>query len=128
MWETDITPNDIRLATEDKTNMSFSQLLEIYRRNPERIQLLTLMHHKITFPLSNVVLLLLGFWTILRRRNQSVFLGIAMCMIICAAYFATDFVAQAFGNRGSIHPVLATWLPLTLFGSLGISLYPGIRT
>lgn len=128
VWETDLRPDDIRLATEDKNNMSFRQLLDVYQRNPEKIHLLSMLHHKLTFPLSNLILVLLGFWAVLFRRNQSVFLGIALCLVICGLYFACDFVASALGNRGTIHPVLASWLPITLFGSLGITLFSGVRS
>jgi len=128
VWDTDITPDDIRLATEDKSTLSFSQLREIRKRHPQRTQLLALMHHRLTFPLSNLVLLLLGLWAVLRLRQQSVFLGIALCMAICLGYFGVDFVAQALGQRGTLHPVLVAWLPTTLFGSLGVALWSGVRT
>ena len=78
--------------------------------------------------MSNLVLVLLGFWAVLGRRNQSVFLGIALCLVICGGFFAADFVATALGNRGTIHPIVATWLPITLFGSLGIALFGGVRS
>lgn len=128
VWDTDLTPNDIRLATEDKSFLSIRQLLESWRRDPERVHLLSMIHHKFTFPLSNLVLVLLGFWTVLRKRNQSVFLGIALCLVICGGYFATDFVTTALGARGTLHPVLAAWLPITIFGSLGVTLFTAVRT
>ena len=127
-WITNITPADIRLATEDKSSLSFLQILETYRRHPERSELLTMMHRKLTFPLANVILLLLGCWAILRRRAQTAFFGISLCIVLCALFFATDFVAQALGARGTLHPILAAWLPVTLFGSLGITLFTGVRT
>jgi lipopolysaccharide export LptBFGC system permease protein LptF len=127
-WETDITPQDILLAVDDKSAFSFRQLQRAYEKDPGKIGLLSLMHSKFTYPLSNLILLLLGLSAILSQRTRSRFLGIAMCFLICGAFFATDFVARTLGDRGTLHPIVAAWIPVTLFGSLGITMFGAVRT
>jgi len=127
-WETDITPEDILLAVDDKSSFSFRQLQAAYRRDPQKVGLLSLIHNRITFPLSNLILLLIGIPSLLSRGGRSRFLGIALTFLICGAFFGTDFVARTFGDRGMIHPIVAAWIPVTLFGSLGVVMIGGIRT
>ena len=43
-------------------------------------------------------------------------------------FFATDFVCRNLGIQGALDPLLASWLPVLAFGSVGVVLLDGMRT
>ncbi len=126
--KTDLSPADLELASvDDFSILSFSEINRLYHRYPERNQLKLLLHSQITFPLSNVILLLLGIPFVINRKVKSPFLSVGICLLICGSFFATDFVARDLGQRG-FYPVTMAWLPGVLFASIGICMFDAIRT
>lgn len=125
---TDLTPEEIEIRHEEYENLSFSQLNYLFHRFPYRTHLRILLHSHITDPFANIILLLLGIPFTLQRRNRSIFLGIAICFLIYGAYFGFAFITKDMGNRENLHPLVAAWLPVVFFGSLGICLLDSIKT
>ena len=124
----DVKPHDVLLESSDKATLSFGQINELFLGSPDSSKLRVLLHHRLTFPMSNIVLLLLGLPIVLNRNVRSLVVGIGLCALVCGAFFAADFVSQDLGSRGTLHPVVAAWLPTLFFGSLGICLFDTIRT
>jgi lipopolysaccharide export LptBFGC system permease protein LptF len=87
-----------------------------------------LLHYHLTFPLSNLLLLLLGLPFVLRPGSRSLLLGMVIAIMICGAYFAFDAMCRNFGEKGELHPVLAAWFGVIFFGSLGIVLLDSVKT
>ncbi len=73
-------------------------------------------------------LLLLGIPFVLRERHKSPVAGVGLCLVLSSAYFVVDFLLRDLGNRGSLPPVAAAWLPPLVFGSLGLATYDSMRT
>lgn len=129
LFGTTLRPEDLELDAlgDNLALLSFSDINRLYHRHPDRKELKVLLHSQITFPLSNLLLLLLGIPLVVNRRIKSPFLSIAVCLLICGAFFAADFLAQDLGRRG-FYPVTMAWLPVVLFSSVGICLFDSIRT
>lgn len=126
--DTELRPEDLELASvADLATLSFSEINRLYHRNPDRRELKVLLHTQITFPLSNVILLLLGIPFVINRKIKSPFFSIGVCLVICGCFFAADFVARDLGQRG-FYPVTMAWTPVVLFGSIGICMFDTIRT
>jgi len=53
---------------------------------------------------------------------------LASAFALCVGYFATDFVCRNLGLQGTLDAPIAAWLPVLVFGSLGIVLYDGMRS
>jgi lipopolysaccharide export system permease protein len=51
-----------------------------------------------------------------------------LALAVCGGYLVSDLVAQKLGSRGTLHPVVAAWLPTVLFGSLGLVLYDAVHS
>ena len=115
-------------AHEDPLDLSFSEVRELARRDPDNVVFQTLMQYHLTFPLANLVLLLVGVPILLRHDRRRSALGLAGGVLLCVFYFATDFVLRNMGIQGTLDPLLAAWLPVLLFGSLGLVLYDSMQS
>ena len=73
-----------------------------------------------------VVLIALPFGAVTSRRN--VFVGVGLCLIMCALFFAAIFACRQLGDTELIHPVLAAWVPVLVFGPLAFSMFDAIHT
>jgi lipopolysaccharide export LptBFGC system permease protein LptF len=48
--------------------------------------------------------------------------------MLCILYFAADLVFRNLGLQASLDPRFAAWMPILIFGSLGIVLFDSLRT
>jgi len=87
-----------------------------------------MLQYHLTFPLANLILLLVGLPILLRHDRGRGAEGLAKGCLLCVFYFAADFVLRNQGLGGRMDPVLAAWLPILFFGSLGLALYETMRT
>jgi len=125
---TELLPSDLELREAERLHLSFTELKRLFHQNPDQRSLRVLLHFHLTYPLSTLVLLLLGMPFVFRERHRSPMVGIGVCLMLSAIYFVLDLVLRDLGNRGSLHPVVATWLPLLLFGSVGATAYDAMKT
>jgi lipopolysaccharide export LptBFGC system permease protein LptF len=124
----DLRPDDILLFLKSPYDMSLRQIKRLYSMSPTDLRLKILLHHHITFPLTNILLLLLGLPFVLRKEQHSNFLGISIALAICLGYFALDVIMRDLGTQDFIPPVLAAWFSVVFCGSLGICIFDSIRT
>jgi lipopolysaccharide export system permease protein len=124
-------PNDVLSAwraRDDPLELSLGEARSLAARDPGNVQYQTLFNYLVTFPLANLVLLLVGLPYLLQfergRGSERVVAG----FLLCVFYFATDFVCLNLGMQGQLDPVMASWLPPLLFGSLGTVLFATVRT
>jgi lipopolysaccharide export system permease protein len=115
-------------ARENPLELSFSEVRELARRDPDNVVYQTLLQYLLTFPLANLVLLLCGLPILMRHDRKRNTEGIAAGAILCIFYFATDFVLRNLGLQGSLDPLFAAWLPVLIFGSLGLVLYDSMKS
>ena len=75
------------------------------------------------------MLLFLGIPFVLNFGSRSLFLSTGMSFAICALFFLTSSLCMNIANHSQIlSPVLAAWLPVMLFGALGITLFDRLPT
>lgn len=125
------TPEDVWIAWKGRNNpldLSFSEAARLADRDPQNIQYRTLRYYLLTFPLANLVLLLVGLPFLLNYERGRGTEGLVAGFGLCVVYFATDFVTLNLGMQGQIGPVFACGLPAVLFGSLGVVLTGSMRT
>ncbi|MDF1837387.1 MAG: LptF/LptG family permease [Planctomycetota bacterium] len=109
-------------------DLSFSEVQELMSREPEDSAFNTLWHYLLTFPLANVVLLLVGLPVLFQYERGRGTERMALGGLFCIFYFAIDFVFRRLGLDGGLSPILAGWLPILIVGSLGVALTDSIRT
>lgn len=125
----ELTPEIIEAKTRGPYDLSYSQAQFLFDRTGEG-KWKVLLHYHLTFPISNVLLLMLGVPFVLRhgRANRGLMIGMVVSIVICAAYFAFDAVMRNLGDKEVLHPVLAAWFGVIFFGSLGVVLVDSVKT
>ena len=115
-------------ARQNPLDLSFAEARDLARRDPDNVQYQTLLQYLLTFPLANFVLLLVGLPILMRHERSKGAEGLAAGCLLCLFYFAADFVFRNLGLGGSLDPLLAAWIPILFFGSLGLVLFESMRT
>ncbi len=125
--ETTLRPIDLETGDLDISYLSWQELKTQYQRQPQHRHLAVKLHHHFAFPLSHVILLLLGIPFVLNTRNRNQFLSLALSFAICALFHLVSSISLNIANYSAVFsPVLAAWLPVMLFGSLGITLFDNL--
>lgn len=123
---TDLSPRRIVAQEKEPFDLSYADLAALFAATGQsRFQVL--LHYHVTFPLANLLLLLLAFPFVLRYDRQRVVQGFALAFLLCVAYFGVDTALRALGES-KLHPILAAWFAPLFFGALGITLFDGVRT
>lgn len=126
----DVEPDLLwRLGKEGRetVQLSYSELLDLQALRPGRSDLVLAFHNHITFPLANLVLLLLALPFAVSFERGSRIERVVFAVLVCAAYLVADLTCQNLG-KSLLHPVLAAWLPTIVFGSFGAVFFGSIRT
>jgi lipopolysaccharide export system permease protein len=126
-----LTPGLIALQVSDRKDvqeLSYSDLIELMRKKPDVNYVIVAFHYHVTYPLANLVLLLLALPFALRFERGSKTERVALAVGICGAFLVVDLIFRHLGSGGFMHPFTAAWLPTIIFGSLAAAFYDTIRT
>ncbi len=86
------------------------------------------LYKKISFPLSCLVMVVLGVPFSFSMGKKGAFFGIGMSIAIAISYWGISSVFESMGAYGLLVPSLAAWAPNILFGAAGIGLLFTVRT
>lgn len=112
----------------EAVELSYSELLELMTAHPHSRTYVLALHQHVTFPLANIILMLLALPFAVHFERGSRIERVALAIVICAGYLCADLTCQNLGQNYYLHPVVASWVPTILFGSLGVVVFGGIRT
>ena len=127
--QTNMRPIDLESSDVEISYLSWKDLKRQYRRQPYHQHLAVKLHHHFAFPLSHIVLLFLGLPFVLNLGTRSGFLSLAMSILICGVFFLVSWFSMSIANQSQIlSPILATWLPVMLFASVGITMFDHLPT
>lgn len=126
LWATTLPPERfIALAVKpDRTNYLNlrSAIAELDAENYPTDLLKSALLHKISGPLSTILMPLLGALAAFgASRGGQLFVRVVMGMALGFAFFVADNLLVALGQFGATPPVLSAWAPFTLFALLGVS-------
>lgn len=128
----DLTPVVLMQSSRDSVDpatMSYTELQSLIEERPNRNDLRLAFHRHITYPLANLLLLLLALPLAIRYERGSRIDRIMTAIALCGGYMLTDLVCQKLGQQqGMLHPIVAAWTPTILFGSLGIVMFSSTRS
>lgn len=120
--DTDLRPEDLLQEHLSPFDLSYDRVLERSERYPLKNSYRLLRHYHFTYPLSVLLLVLLGVPLALRSgpvTNRSRRLGgSAVAVGLCVVFLVADNVFRELGNKGVMAPALAAWMPVILAGSL----------
>jgi lipopolysaccharide export system permease protein len=127
----DVTPAVLMQQSREAVDpelLSYSDLAEMVALRPNRPDVRLALHRHVTYPLANLVLLLLALPMAVWFERQSRIERLLTAIGLCAAFMIFDLICQSLGQGGMLHPILAAWSPTVVFGALGIALFGSIKT
>ena len=86
------------------------------------------LHKKIAFPLSCLIMALLGIPFSFSMGKKGAFYGIGISIGIAIVFWGVSGVFETLGAYGLLVPVLAAWAPNIVFGASGFALLFTVRT
>jgi LPS export ABC transporter permease LptG/LPS export ABC transporter permease LptF len=86
------------------------------------------LNKKISFPLSCLVMALLGVPFSFSTGKKGAFFGIGVSIAIAMSYWGVSGIFEALGTYGLLVPILAAWAPNIVFSAAGLVLLFTIRT
>lgn len=126
--EPEESPSDFSRGVKDPFYMSMKELWTYAQRvgesGGETQEHLTNFHIRASFPLADLIMVLLGAALSLRVvRGGNLAIGFGLSVAIGFAYFALIRTGQTLGYNGTLPPLLAAWLGNLVFGAIGGGLF-----
>jgi lipopolysaccharide export system permease protein len=116
-------PADFAKESRNPGEMNFFELwsyVQKLRASGARVaNYLVDLQVKLSFPLVNLIVVLIGAPVATRLRMQSAALGFGLSIVISFCYYALLRTGQALGHAGALNPYLAGWLGDLVFGAVG---------
>ena len=126
--DTDLLPEDFETEGEGSQYLSLAELSRQLERRRYAAPLLVKVHQHWAYPLTHVVLLLLGLPFVLNHNNRNVFLGILVSCVICVAFYIVNAMCIELAGKGTLQPLVSAWLPVLVFTGLGAVLFDNLKT
>jgi lipopolysaccharide export system permease protein len=130
-YKTGLTPAQLDLIFSKKAvdYLSSRQLRELAASSPPANQpmLYKIMDLRVTQPLMNIVLLLIGIPFLLTREPRRLINNIMICVVVTGIVFAATFVIFQMGGT-KLDPLVAAWLPVLIFGPCAGVMLDTIKT
>lgn len=119
-----LRPDQFTLANVNADGLSFTQLVsaisELEEAGRPTMALKTSLWHKISGPLSAILMPLLGAVAAFGlARSGQLFIRAVIGMALGFTYFVADNFSLAMGTIGAYPPILAAWAPFVLFFLIG---------
>jgi lipopolysaccharide export system permease protein len=118
---------DVGIANRQSFD-TFRNLVQNMRKYPHVPTATLLVHSRLSFPLSPIVLLMVGLPFVMDPHSKSFIKGLIFCFLLAIAFYLIHFACIDLGSKGSIPPVIAAWFPVTTFGAIGIVAFSRMRT
>ncbi len=125
------TPVNFEKAEENPESMGFIELLRHTRRiekgglSSRRHRVI--LHHKISFPFSNTIILILGIPLALWGGMKSRTAGFFIALLIAFIYWGAITVGRAMGVGGILSPMLAAWSANIIFLLISVAMMKNAR-
>jgi lipopolysaccharide export system permease protein len=126
-----LTPETLRKDVGIGNRFSFFKFRDLVhemRKYPHVPTTVLLVHSRFSFPLSPIVLLMVGLPFVMDPHSKSFIKGLIFCFLLAIAFYLVHFACVDLGSKGSLHPVFAAWFPVTTFGTIGAVAFSRMRT
>lgn len=107
------TPESFKKAVKKPEEMNFFSLIthikKLERGGFSTVREKVILHHKISYPFANTVIILFGIPLALWHLMKSRTIGFFISLIICFIYWGAISVGNALGAGGILPPVVGAW-------------------
>ena len=126
------TPEDFMREEKSPETMKFNELADYVSNlessgvdaSKERVEL----YLKISVPLANFIVVFLGAPLALQSHRSGLAYGFGLAILLGFMLWGALAVGRAFGQNGTLPPLVAAFLPDTIFGVLGLGMLYRART
>ena len=129
--ETSITPKAFRRGSSLTDRFGFAplaDLIEDARAHPEEGRRWAKVHARLSFPLSPLILLLLGLPFVITAQGKSFIKGLIFSFLLAVAFYVAYFAGQDLAAGGSLPHLLGGWGPSAAFAAAGAVAFARLRT
>ncbi len=106
---------------EEMSYKELSQYIEVKKKAGQKVSKeLTDLYLKFSYPLVNLIILLLGAPIAASPKRSGLAIGFAIALGITFVYWFVLKTFQSFGYAEKLHPLLSAWSANIIFGFLGI--------
>jgi lipopolysaccharide export system permease protein len=125
------TPEDLARLKPEPDAMNYSELkqhVEQLRASGAEVNdYLVELHTKISYPLTNFIMAVLGIGLAARKRKSGMLAGFGITIAIAFLYLAMAESLSALGKNESISPLLAAWIGPVLFSVAGVGMFARVN-
>ncbi len=118
------TPHQLYLSQIDPEQMSINELLwfvdRVQKSGGEVHKWITQLNLRVSYPISNVIIILFSVPFVYNRRKKSLAVGFGISLAICFVYFGLIKIGQTMGEKGELNPFLAAWIGNFIWGAGGV--------
>jgi len=104
------------------------QLLQAARMRPDLPVWRMRVYARLAFPLSPLILLLMGLPSVVAAHSKSFVRGLVMSALYVALYYPVHFFMMDLGNHGAVPPPIAGWFATVAFGGFGLVSFARMKT
>lgn len=125
------TPRELLQAQVKPDEMNYFELRRFVQRlkqskgNVKRW--LTDLHFRISFPMSNIFIVLLSVPLVYNLRKKSLAIGFGLGLLIGLLFFGLVKLGQTLGHNMVIHPFIAAWMGNIVAGVFGAVMIRKVR-
>ena len=120
------SPDDIAQRPKDPEEMNVLELRgyidRIKRMGGDAQHWIADFHLKLSFPFTNLIIVLFGTALASVRRKSGAAIGFGISLFICFVYYTVMEAGRALGRAGDLPPLAAAWIGNGIFGIIGLSL------
>lgn len=117
-------PRQLFLSQVKPEEMTIKELLwflnRIRQSGGKVHQWLTQLNLRISYPVSNAIIILFSIPFVYNRRKKSLAVGFGISLGICFIYFGLIKIGQTMGENGGINPFWGAWLGNIIMGVGGV--------
>lgn len=129
-WRTRLRPRDLEIEMLEPSVRSLPMLADLMRRHQGNARYRILFYARLIYPLHGIILLLVAVPVILSHAavRKSRLFGAGIAILLGGVYYVVTFLCHHLGGQGNLPPLLAAWLPVAMFASLGLYLFDNVPT
>ena len=81
------------------------------------------LHHKISYPFSNLFLILFSIISAIGLKSSNVSYGVGLSLLIIVIYYVLIVIGKNLGIEGAVNPLVSAWIPNITILSMTIYYY-----
>jgi hypothetical protein len=104
------------------------QMLQEDGTRQRRGELIALLHRRLTAPVLDLLLVLLGLGVIqIGQAGRNIFIKFGLCFVMYGLFMGVQFLCAGMAGSGFLDPLLAAWVPVFIFGSGTVAMLDYLR-